>query len=168
MSDTGAPPDSSGSSMLHVPMHPMQMYQTNFTNSQLAQYNIAMNQFSGNNSMSSQDKKRNINKVYNKSNLQSLNQKQLQMMHNANQNQFVNHENWTEEHSDTGNLIANHYKMSNNQMKLGAATSTNFMNGNNQHFKMSMLRSVQQNMPNMPNVSHAKTIHLITPFCPPK
>jgi hypothetical protein len=43
MSDTGAPPDSSGSSMLQVPMHPMQMYQTNFTNSQLAQYNIAMN-----------------------------------------------------------------------------------------------------------------------------
>ena len=40
MSDTGAPPDSSGGSMLQVPMHPMQMYQTNFTNSQLAQYNM--------------------------------------------------------------------------------------------------------------------------------
>ena len=43
------------------------------------------------------------------------------------------------------------------KMKLGAATSTNFMknnqNVNNQHYNMSMLRSVQQNMPNMPNVS---------------
>ena len=42
-------------------------------------------------------------------------------------------------------------------MKLGAATSTNFMknqqNIGNQHYNMSMLRSVQQNMPNMPNVS---------------
>lgn len=40
-------------------------------------------------------------------------------------------------------------------MKLGAATSTNFMknqqNVGNQHYNMSMLRSVQQNMPNMPN-----------------
>ena len=42
-------------------------------------------------------------------------------------------------------------------MKLGAATSTNFMKNQssvgNQHYNMSMLRSVQQNMPNMPNVS---------------
>ena len=83
-------------------------------------------------------------------------------MHNVNlnSNSFVNQENWNEENinsSDTGNLIANQYKMSNNKIKMGAATSTNFMNGanmNNQQFKMSMLRSVQQNMPNMPNVSN--------------
>lgn len=40
MSDTGAPPDSSGGSMLQVPMHPMQMYQTNFSGSQMATYNM--------------------------------------------------------------------------------------------------------------------------------
>ena len=39
ISDTGAPPDSSGSSMN---MNPSQMYQTNFTASQLAQYNQNM------------------------------------------------------------------------------------------------------------------------------
>ena len=47
---------------------------------------------------------------------------------------------------------------SGSKTKFGAVTSTNFMNGrtqmNNQHLKMSMLRSVQQNMPNMPNVSY--------------
>lgn len=42
MSDTGAAPDSSGSSMINIgnngAMHPMQMYQSNFTGSSLAQY----------------------------------------------------------------------------------------------------------------------------------
>jgi hypothetical protein len=46
MSDTGAAPDSSGSSMINIAnngaMHPMQMYQSNFTGSSLAQYQ-AMN-----------------------------------------------------------------------------------------------------------------------------
>lgn len=37
LSDTGAAPDSSGSQMIHGQgMHPMQMYQTNFTGSSLA------------------------------------------------------------------------------------------------------------------------------------
>merc|ERR1712023_487702 len=106
----------------------MQMYQTNFTNSQLAQYNMALNQLSGH-SMSSQDKKRNTNKMQNKSNnnkLNNLNQKQMQMLHNMqlNSNSFVNQENWTEEgmnNSETGNLIAEQYKMSNNKIKMGAA-----------------------------------------------
>ena len=39
MSDTGAPPDSSGSSMN---MNPIQSFQTNFTASQLASYNQNM------------------------------------------------------------------------------------------------------------------------------
>ena len=43
LSDTGAAPDSSGSQMMGVQnqamgMHPMHMYQTNFTGSSLAQY----------------------------------------------------------------------------------------------------------------------------------
>ena len=77
----------------------------------------------------------------------------MQMLANMqlNQNQFQSQENWPEE--DTGHLIANQYKMSNNKLKMGAATSTNFMN--NQQLKMSMLRSVQQNMPNLPSVSNS-------------
>ncbi len=107
------------------------MYQTNFTNSQMAQYNMAMNQFSGQN-MNPQDKKRtnNNNKPYKKSGqMNNMNQKQMQMLQNMqmNQNSFQNQENWNEENSDTGNLIANQYKMSNNKIKMGAATSTNFM-----------------------------------------
>jgi hypothetical protein len=44
---------------------------------------------------------------------------------------------------------SNHYKIG-SKLKLGAATSTNFMKNVNQpnSFNMSMLRSVQQNMPN--------------------
>lgn len=44
----------------------------------------------------------------------------------------------------------NHYKIG-SKLKLGAATSTNFMKNVNQpnSFNMSMLRSVQQNMPNV-------------------
>lgn len=41
MSDTGAPPDSSGGSMMNMNMiqvHPMQMYQSNFNGSSLAHY----------------------------------------------------------------------------------------------------------------------------------
>jgi hypothetical protein len=39
MSDTGAPPESSGGMMQQPGMHPMGgLYQTNFTGSQLAQY----------------------------------------------------------------------------------------------------------------------------------
>ena len=46
LSDTGAAPDNSGGSQMMggvQGMHPMQMYQTNFTGSSLAQYQ-AMNQ----------------------------------------------------------------------------------------------------------------------------
>ena len=45
---------------------------------------------------------------------------------------------------------SNHYKIG-SKLKLGAATSTNFMKNVNQpnSFNMSMLRSVQQNMPNV-------------------
>jgi len=46
MSDTGAAPDNSSGSMINIgggQMHPMQMYQSNFTGSSLAQYQ-AMNQ----------------------------------------------------------------------------------------------------------------------------
>lgn len=60
-----------------------------------------------------------------------------------------------------------HYKVGGSKLKLGAATSTNFMksqgagaimaSGGQVHpasYNMSMLRSVQQNMPMMPNVSY--------------
>jgi len=69
-------------------------------------------------------------------------------------NAVLSHENWNDENSHNDGSF-NHYKMG-NKIKLGANTSTNFMNGQqmaNQQYKMSMLRSVQQNMPNMPNVS---------------
>lgn len=74
------------------------------------------------------------------------------MMHQ----QLGNQENWTEDMGSENNNLSNQLKMNNNKMKVGAATSTNFMNSNymNNQFKMSMLRSVQQNMPNMPNVSY--------------
>ena len=47
-----------------------------------------------------------------------------------------------------------HYKVG-SKLKLGAATSTNFMKNVNQpnSFNMSMLRSVQQNMPNVSTLS---------------
>lgn len=50
---------------------------------------------------------------------------------------------------------SNHYKIG-SKLKLGAATSTNFMKNVNQpnSFNMSMLRSVQQNMPNVSTLSH--------------
>ena len=53
----------------------------------------------------------------------------------------------------------NHYKIG-SKLKLGAATSTNFMKNVNQpnSFNMSMLRSVQQNMPNV------STLHLLLPI----
>ena len=41
LSDTGAAPDNSSGSMINIgggQMHPMQMYQSNFTGSSLAQY----------------------------------------------------------------------------------------------------------------------------------
>ena len=51
MSDTGAAPDSSGGSAMLINMmapgsHQMQMYQTNFTGSSLAQYQAMNQQFS--------------------------------------------------------------------------------------------------------------------------
>lgn len=70
-------------------------------------------------------------------------------------NQFQAEEHWTED--NPGDNMSHQLQM-NNQIKKGAATSTNFMNNNmmnNQQFKMSMLRSVQQNMPMMPNVSNS-------------
>lgn len=75
-----------------------------------------------------------------------------------------NQENWEEEHASTSGhnqgMLPHHghqgqhlYKVGGSKMKLGAATSTNFMKqgSQNQQYNMSMLRSVQQNMPNMPN-----------------
>jgi len=53
MSDTGAPPDSSGGSMINMnimagsgnfaQVHPMQMYQSNFNGSSLAHYQAMQN-----------------------------------------------------------------------------------------------------------------------------
>jgi hypothetical protein len=77
-------------------------------------------------------------------------------------NAVLHHENWRDGEGSQNNNSSgamsgppgSHYKVG-SKMKLGAATSTNFMknnqNVNNQHYNMSMLRSVQQNMPNMPN-----------------
>ena len=91
-------------------------------------------------------------------------------------NAVLHQENWMDENgnpSPAGEASASshHYKVGGSKMKLGAATSTNFMKGQQgitsqqNQYNMSMLRSVQQNMPNMPNVSNQnsylffKTIH---------
>ena len=77
-------------------------------------------------------------------------------------NAVLQQENWLDENGNPsppveGSNSSNHYKVGGGKMKLGAATSTNFMKGQSsqqQQYNMSMLRSVQQNMPNMPNVSN--------------
>ena len=73
----------------------------------------------------------------------------------------MQHENWEHEGPQGGPMIINrghhsqgpssHYKVS-NKMKVGAATSTNFMKNVGGNFNTSMLRSMQQNMPNSSNV----------------
>lgn len=78
-------------------------------------------------------------------------------------NAVLHQENWMDENgnpSPAGEAnSSHHYKVGGSKMKLGAATSTNFMKGGHgvtsqqNQYNMSMLRSVQQNMPNMPNVS---------------
>ena len=58
-----------------------------------------------------------------------------------------------------------HYKVG-SKLKLGAATSTNFMKNVNQpnSFNMSMLRSVQQNMPNVSQSSYI-SLHTLLRDC---
>lgn len=90
MSDTGAPPDSSGGSMLNMNImagsgnfagvHPMQMYQSNFNGSSLAHYQVMQgnnNQQSNHNQMqgmqyNSQDKKRQNKLSISKQNINNI------------------------------------------------------------------------------------------------
>lgn len=83
MSDTGAAPDSSGgSSTMNMmgqngeQMHPMQMYQTNFTGRSLAQYQAANGQTLNGahigQQFSSQDKKRSNKMNISKNNVAAM------------------------------------------------------------------------------------------------
>lgn len=124
---------------------------------------MAMNQ----QQLISQDKKRQTKLAIPKNNNPmrfNIGQEQLQLIENMHHNipmssnAVLQQENWDEHPNQSLNeagMIPNQYKMAGN--KMGAATSINFMkNGqqvSGQQFNMQMLRSVQQNMPNMPNVS---------------
>jgi hypothetical protein len=81
MSDTGAAPDNSGGSSTMNMMgqngeHPMQMYQTNFTGSSLAQYQAANGQTLNGphigQQFSSQDKKRSNKMNISKNNVAAM------------------------------------------------------------------------------------------------
>lgn len=123
--------------------------------------------------------KQNINNIrFNIQNQQNFDQQQFLAMNNASvplsSNAVLQQDTWADDNSQNNSLAggnnnggngmnsrgghhsqgpSNHYKIG-SKLKLGAATSTNFMKNVNQpnSFNMSMLRSVQQNMPNVSKI----------------